>query len=57
MEYSNVIEKEGEINTLSPLARLMARRGLKTLSTRRIFTTDIAPELQNKFEWFKHIYL
>ena len=31
---------------LRPLARLMARRGRKTRRTRRIFTTDIAPELK-----------
>lgn len=31
--------------TLSPLARLMARKGLSTRSTRRILTTEIAPEL------------
>lgn len=32
--------------TLSPLARLMARSGLSTRSTRRIFTTEMAPELR-----------
>ena len=31
--------------TLSPLARLMARRGRSTRSTRRIFTTETALEL------------
>ena len=31
---------------LRPLARLMARRGRSTRRTRRIFTTDIAPELK-----------
>lgn len=32
-------------DTLSPLARLMALRGLSTRKTRRIFTTDIVSEL------------
>lgn len=31
--------------TLSPLARLMARSGRSTRRTRRIFTTEIVPEL------------
>ena len=31
---------------LSPLARLMALRGRRTRRTLRIFTTEIAPELQ-----------
>lgn len=32
-------------NTFNPLALLMARRGLSTLSTLRIFTTEIALDL------------
>lgn len=35
-----------ELFTFSPLALLMARRGLSTLSTRRILTTEIALELK-----------
>lgn len=34
--------------TLSPFALLMARRGLSTRNTRRIFTTEIALELNTK---------
>ena len=31
--------------TLRPLALLIARRGLKTRNTRKIFTTEIVPDL------------
>lgn len=36
--------------TFSPFALLMARRGLSTLSTRRIFTTEMALDLRRKAE-------
>ena len=36
--------------TFSPFALLMARRGLSTLSTRRIFTTEMALDLSRKAE-------
>lgn len=35
--------------TLSPFARLMALSGRSTLNTRRIFTTEIAPWLQENY--------
>lgn len=35
-----------QIQTLSPLALLMALSGRRTLNTRRIFTTEIAEDLQ-----------
>lgn len=34
-----------KIGTLRPLARLMARNGLKTRKTRRILTTEMVPDL------------
>lgn len=53
------------IITLSPLARLMALRGRKTRTTRRIRTTEISfdplkrtKELVNKVEkYFKPLYV
>lgn len=36
--------------TFSPFALLMARRGLSTLSTRRIFTTEMVLDLRRKAE-------
>jgi len=35
-----------DVDTLSPLALLIARRGRSTRSTRRIFTTEMALELR-----------
>lgn len=35
-----------QIHTLSPLARLMARRGLKTRNTLKILINETAPELK-----------
>lgn len=39
-----------ELNTFSPLARLMARSGRRTRKTRKIFTADIASELFEREE-------
>lgn len=40
--------KKIQIETLSPFALLIALNGLKTLKTLRIFTTDIALDLDEK---------
>lgn len=40
-----VLPSPSQYRTFSPLARLMARRGRSTRSTRRIFTTEMALEL------------
>lgn len=45
--YFFVLEPWTSTHTLSPLALLMALRGLNTLSTRRIFTTEIAEDLHH----------
>lgn len=38
--------KNKKIITFNPLARLIALNGRSTRKTRKIFTTDIAPELE-----------
>lgn len=43
-----IYSRQNHERTLSPLALLMALRGLNTLSTRRIFTTEIAEDLKAK---------
>lgn len=40
--------KKSKKNTLSPFALFIALRGLKTLKTLRIFTTEIALDLGEK---------
>jgi hypothetical protein len=42
------------VYTFNPLARLMARSGLNTLSTLRILMTEMAPELKVKHFEVRH---
>jgi len=43
--FSSLIELDKKKRTLRPFARLIARNGRSTRSTRRILTTDIARSL------------
>ena len=44
-------------STLRPFARLIARNGLRTRHTRRILTTEIAPELIKKTQHYSEAFV